>query len=73
MTISRKHDILYLTSRKRDIFNVKKGDNKMQDLPKTKAQKEFEELAPVILKILSQLTTEELKHIFNYIVFTYNK
>ena len=45
----------------------------MQDLPKTKAQKEFEELAPVILKILSQLTTEELKHIFNYIVFTYNK
>jgi hypothetical protein len=45
----------------------------MYELPKTKQQKEFEELAQVLLKLLSELTHEELKHIFNYVVFMYNK
>ena len=45
----------------------------MQDLLKTQEQKEFEEFSIVILKILSELTAEERRHIFNYIVFTYNK
>lgn len=45
----------------------------MYELPKTREQKEFEELAQVILKLLSELSHEELKHIFNYIVFIYNK
>jgi hypothetical protein len=45
----------------------------MNELPKTKSQKEFEEMAYVILKMLSELSPEEQKHIFNYIVFTYNK
>ena len=43
------------------------------EIPKTKQQKEFEELSQVLLKILSELTPEERKHIFNYVVFTYNK
>lgn len=45
----------------------------MQELPKTRQQKDFEEFAIVLLKILSELTPEERKHIFNYVVFTYNK
>lgn len=45
----------------------------MLELPKTKEQKEFEELAQVLLKLLSELTHEEMKHIFNYVVFMYNK
>lgn len=45
----------------------------MQDIPKTKEQKEFEEFTQVILKLLAELTSEERRHIFNYIVFMYNK
>lgn len=45
----------------------------MNELPKTKEQKEFEEFSQVMLKLLAELTAEERKHIFNYIVFMYNK
>ena len=45
----------------------------MNEIPKTKEQKEYEEFAAVILKLLAELTAEERKHIFNYIVFMYNK
>lgn len=45
----------------------------MIELPKTRDQKEFEELAQVLLKLLSELSHEELKHVFNYVVFMYNK
>ena len=45
----------------------------MQDLPKTKEQKEFEEFSQVILKLLAELTSEERKHIINYIIFMHNK
>ena len=43
------------------------------ETPKTKQQKEFEELTQVLIKILAELTPEERKHIFNYVVFMYNK
>lgn len=45
----------------------------MNELPKTKEQKEFEELTQVLIKVLSELSHEERKHIFNYVVFMYNK
>lgn len=45
----------------------------MQDIPKTIEQREFEQLSQALIKILSELTHEERKHIFNYVVFTYNK
>lgn len=45
----------------------------MQELPKTKQQKEFEEYSQIMLRILAELTPEERTHIFNYIIFTYNK
>ena len=45
----------------------------MQELPKTKQQKEFEDFSQVFLKILAELTPEERQHIFNYIIFMYNK
>lgn len=45
----------------------------MQETPKTKEQKEFEELSQVLLKILAELTHEQRQHIFNYVVFMYNK
>lgn len=45
----------------------------MNEIPKTKQQKEFEDFAIVLLKILSELTPEERTHIFNYVIFTYNK
>ena len=45
----------------------------MQELPKTSEQKEFEEYSIILLKILAELTPEERTHIFNYVVFTYNK
>lgn len=45
----------------------------MNELPKTKEQKEFEELTQVLIKLLSELTHEERKHILSYVIFTYNK
>ena len=45
----------------------------MQDIPKTQEQKEYEELAQTIVMLLAKLTAEERRHIFNYIVFMYNK
>ena len=45
----------------------------MNELPKTKQQKDFEEFSIALLKILSEMTPEERKHIFNYVVFMYNK
>ena len=42
-------------------------------IPTTAGQKHFEEMAQVIFKILSELSEEERTHIFNFIIFTYNK
>ncbi len=43
------------------------------NIPMTKQQKEFEDMIQVFIKIMSELTEEERKRIFDFVIFTYNK
>lgn len=42
-------------------------------IPKTKEQKQFEQLTPVLLQIISELTHKERQQVFNYAISIYNK
>ena len=42
-------------------------------LPMTQEQRQFEELMPVLLKILSELPAKERTQVFNYAIALYNK
>lgn len=44
----------------------------MQELPKTKEQKQFEDISKVIIKLLSELSQEERKQVFDYVLYMYN-
>lgn len=42
-------------------------------LPKTKEQKQFEETAPAIISLLSQLPEQSRNNVFDYAIRLYNK
>lgn len=39
---------------------------------KTAGQKQFEEMTPVLLKILANLTDKQREQVFNYVIDLYN-
>ncbi len=43
------------------------------NIPTTKQQKDFEQWAQVVIKILSELSEDDRKRIYDFIIFTYNK
>ena len=43
------------------------------ELPKTKQQSEFEQLTPVIIQLLSNLSEQGRNKVFNYAIQIYNK
>lgn len=43
------------------------------ELPKTKQQSEFEQFAPVLINVISNLSEQGRNKVFNYAISIYNK
>ena len=52
---------------------IKPKEENNMTLPKTKEQKQFEETAPAIISLLSQLPEQSRNNVFDYAIRLYNK